>query len=94
MPDLPGRAEERAPESRPAGGDGRSPGTARDGDEPRQPRPILERLGLAFIALVFGGLFGGVAVAAWAGGEVFLAAMGGIGCLMTIWVGVLTLWRG
>jgi hypothetical protein len=31
--------------------------------------------------------FGGVAVAAWIGGEVFLAAMGAIGCLMTAWVG-------
>jgi hypothetical protein len=25
---------------------------------------------------------------------VFLAAMGAIGCLMTVWVGVLTLFRG
>ena len=30
-----------------------------------------------------GHAFGGVAVAAWIGGEVFLAAMGAIGCLMT-----------
>jgi hypothetical protein len=39
-------------------------------------------------------LFGGVAVAAWYGGELFLAAMGAIGCLMTLWVGVLTIVRG
>ena len=39
-------------------------------------------------------LFGAVAVASWFGGEVFLAAMGAIGCLMTLWVGVLTLVRG
>jgi hypothetical protein len=54
----------------------------------------VERLGLAAIAVVFGLLFGGVAVAAWQGGEVFLAAMGAIGCLMTLWVGALTLVRG
>jgi hypothetical protein len=66
-----------------------------DNDEqPRLPRPFLERIGLALIALVFGGLFGGVAAAAWAGGEIFLAAMGAIGCVMTVWVGALTLWRG
>lgn len=35
-----------------------------------------------------------VAVAAWTGGELFLAAMGAIGCLMTLWVGGLTLFRG
>jgi hypothetical protein len=58
------------------------------------PRPILERIGLALVALLFGALFGGVAVAAWAGGEVFLAAMGGIGCVMTLWVGLLTMVRG
>ncbi|MFL5680089.1 MAG: hypothetical protein ACJ77B_05760 [Chloroflexota bacterium] len=60
----------------------------------RAPRPMLERIGLALVATLFGAMFGGVAVAAWAGGEVFLAAMGAIGCLMTIWVGVLTLIRG
>ena len=62
--------------------------------EPQPPRPMLERIGLALVALLFGALFGGVAVAAWAGGEVFLAAMGGIGCLMTLWVGALTIIRG
>jgi hypothetical protein len=61
-------------------------------DEPA-PRPLLERIGMASIAAVFGGLFGFVAVAAWVGGEVFLAAMGAIGCLMTLWVGGLTLFR-
>jgi hypothetical protein len=63
--------------------------------EARQPRrPLIERIGLAFVALVVGVLFGFIAAAAWAGGEVFLAAMGGIGCLMTLWVGGLTLIRG
>jgi len=61
---------------------------------PREPRPMIERLGLASIALVLGLLFGGVAAASWVGGELFLAVMGGIGCVMTIWVGVLTLVRG
>ena len=37
---------------------------------------------------------GAVAVASWAGGEIFLTAMGAIGCLMTLWVGALTLIRG
>ena len=60
----------------------------------RPPRPLIERLGLAFIALVLGVLFGFIAAAAWTGGEVFLAAMGAIGCLMTLWVGGLTLLRG
>lgn len=65
-------------------------------DEPGAPRarPVIERIGLAFIALVFAALFAAVAVAAWAGGEMFLAAMGAIGCVMTVWVGALTLWRG
>jgi hypothetical protein len=39
-------------------------------------------------------LLGGVAAASWMGGEIFLAAMGGIGCLMTLWVGALTALRG
>jgi hypothetical protein len=63
-------------------------------DEPPRHRPIVERLGLAAIAVLFGLLFGGVAAAAWLGGDVFLAAMGVIGCLMTIWVGAITLVRG
>jgi homoserine acetyltransferase len=61
---------------------------------PPAKRPILERLGLALIALVLGALFGGMAVAAWIGGELFLAVMGAIGCAMTLWVGGLTLIRG
>jgi hypothetical protein len=58
------------------------------------PRPILERIGMAFIAVVLAGLFAVVAVAAFAGGEPFLGAMGAIGCLMVLWVGGLTLFRG
>ena len=36
----------------------------------------------------------GLAVAAWAVGLTFLAAMGAIGCVMTAWVGMLTVLRG
>jgi hypothetical protein len=62
------------------------------GSTPR--RPLIERIGMAAIAGVMAILFGGVAVAAWLGGEPFLAVMGGIGCLMTAWVGAITLVRG
>jgi uncharacterized protein involved in exopolysaccharide biosynthesis len=61
---------------------------------PLQKRHFVERLGLAAVALVLGLLFGAVAVFAWVGGELFLAAMGAIGALMTLWVGALTLLRG
>jgi hypothetical protein len=57
-------------------------------------RPLLERLGLAGIAVVLAILFGGVAVASWIGGEPFLAIMAGIGALMTAWAGAITLFRG
>jgi hypothetical protein len=57
-------------------------------------RPLVERLGLAAIALVLGGLFGGVAIAAYLGGELFLAVMGAVGSLMTLSVGGITLLRG
>jgi hypothetical protein len=60
----------------------------------REPRPMIERIGLAAVAAVLAALFGGVAIASWLGGEPFLAVMGGIGSLMTLWVGVLTLIRG
>ncbi len=65
-------------------------------EEPRdeqRPRPLIERIGMAAIAAVLAVLFAFVAAAAWVGGEVFLAAMGAIGCLMTLWVGALTLFR-
>jgi len=49
---------------------------------------------MSMIALFLGALFGVVGLAAFSGGEVFLGAMGAIGCLMTLWVGALTLLRG
>ena len=61
---------------------------------PHQPRPVIERLGLAAIAALLAVLFGGMAAAAWIGGEPFLTAMSAIGCLMTVWVGAITLLRG
>jgi hypothetical protein len=63
-------------------------------EPPRELRPIIERLGLAAVAAVLAILFGGVAAASWVGGEPFLAVMGAVGCLMTLWVGLLTLIRG
>ena len=76
----------------PAGGPPASPDGA--ADVPREPRPIIERIGLAFIALLLAIMFGGISAASWVGGEPFLAVMGAVGCLMTIWVGTLTLLRG
>jgi hypothetical protein len=57
-------------------------------------RPIVERIGMAAIALVLFVLFGIVAVAAFAGGEPFLGAMSGLGALMVGWAGGRTLFRG
>jgi hypothetical protein len=56
--------------------------------------PLVERIGLAAIALLFVVLFGAAAFTAWTYGEPFLAAMAAAGALMTAWVGGLTLWRG
>ncbi len=61
---------------------------------PSQPRPIIERIGLAAVAAVLAILFGAVAAASWVGGELFLATMGAVGCAMTLWVGLMTLIRG
>jgi hypothetical protein len=67
---------------------------ARAASEERERRPALERIGLAAVAVVMAVLFGAVAVAAFAGGEYFLAAMGFVGCMMTLAVGGSTLLRG
>jgi hypothetical protein len=66
-----------------------------DSPEPdRRRRPLVERLGMAAIAIVLAALFGVVAVAAFRGNEPFLGVMGAVGALMTLWVGGLTLLRG
>ena len=60
----------------------------------REPRTALERIGMAAVAIVMAALFAAVAVAAFVGGEFFLAAMGLVGCMMTLAVGGATLLRG
>jgi hypothetical protein len=84
---------------RPAGTDRPAPSdSGADREEnvepPRAPRPWLERLGLAAVALVMASLFALVAVAAGAGGEWILAAMSAVGALMTIAVAGITVIRG
>lgn len=70
-------------------GQGRAPG--RPAKSP--PRPLLERIGLAAVAVVFAAVFAGLALAAWSEGEVFLAVMAGIGALMTVWAAASTVLR-
>jgi hypothetical protein len=66
-----------------------------DGRPMRSPRrPLVERLGMAAIAVVLTLLFGVVAAGAFTGGEPFLAVMAAVGALMTVWVAGLTLFRG
>jgi hypothetical protein len=68
--------------------------TADDADEAEvAPRPLIARLGLGLIALVIAMVFGGLAVAAFANGEVFIGVMAGIGALMTVWAGASSLRR-
>ena len=88
------RRPQDAPRPAEAKGGPRQPPEPPEPHEPREPRPIIERLGLGAVALVLAILFGGIAAASWVGGEPFLTVMGAIGCLMTLWVGVLTLVRG
>ena len=66
---------------------------AREADQ-LERRPVLERLGLAGIAVVMAIVLGIVGVAAIIGGEYILGAMGLVGCMMTLVVGGITLLRG
>jgi hypothetical protein len=60
--------------------------TADETDEAQAgPRPLIERIGRGLIALVIAVVFGGLAVAAFVNGEVFIGVMAGIGALMTVW---------
>lgn len=69
--------------------------TSGEADEPRgEPRPLIERIGLGLIAVVMAIVFGGLAVAAFANGEVFIGVMAGIGALMTVWAAGSSLRRG
>jgi hypothetical protein len=66
-------------------------------DQPTEsapPRTLLERVALAGVALLVAAVFGGLGVAALAGGEVVLGVMGGIGALMTVWAAASNLRRG
>ena len=68
---------------------------ARDPDLDATPaRTLLERVALGAIALLVAALFGAIGIAAFAGGEVFLGVMGGIGALMTVWAAAGNLRRG
>jgi hypothetical protein len=58
------------------------------------PRPLIERVALGGIAIVVAAVFGGIAFAAFAGNEVFLGMMAGIGALMTIWAAAGNIRRG
>jgi hypothetical protein len=86
----PSTVEPPAPTATPTPASAPTPAAEPD----RRPRPLIERIGMAAIAVVLGLLFGTVAVAAFTSGELFLATMGAIGCVMTFWVGGLTLFRG
>ena len=90
---VPAPAREAADTSREAADGTPTPGAV-DAPPTREPRPWLERLGLAAVALVMAALFAVVAVAAGAGGEWILAAMSSVGALMTIAVAAITVVRG
>jgi hypothetical protein len=90
MSDDAGEPIARPPEAADTGSAADIDGTA----EERERRPMLERLGLAAIAVVMAILFGIVGIAAVIGGEYILGAMGFVGCMMTLVVGGITLVRG
>jgi len=94
MPEPEPEAELPAPETVTPTPAAAERGVAEAPTPDRRPRPLIERIGMAAIALVLGTLFGTIAVAAFVSGELFLATMGAIGCVMTFWVGGLTLFRG
>lgn len=68
-------------------------GRVPDLDDAPERRPMIERIGLAFIALVLAALFAGMGVTAWVGNEGFLALMAGTGALMTLWAAGSSLFR-
>jgi hypothetical protein len=82
-----------------AGGDpSGSPGGGPSGGRPdaarSDPRPWLERIGLAAIALVMGAVLTVMAIVSFAGGEWILAAMSASGAVLTVVVAIVTLIRG
>ena len=58
------------------------------------PRPLIERVALGGIAIVVAAVFAGIAITAFAGSEVFLGMMAGIGALMTVWAAAGNIRRG
>ncbi len=90
MTDASDRDDEAAPASTPP----MPPDPAPEEADDAGPRPWLERIGLAGIAVVMSALFAVMALAAWAGGEWILAAMSAVGAFVTIAVGLATLVRG
>ena len=92
MEGLGGTMTEQPPDETATDVSAPSEGSARPESFAR--RPLVERLGMAAVALVLAIMFGGMAVASWIGGEGFLAIMAGIGALMTAWAGVRTVLRG
>ena len=94
MTDDPVRPDRPEPSEPPKPTDGPDEPTDGLDDDPTAPRPWLERIGLAAIALVMSALFAVVALAASVGGEWILAAMSAVGALVTIAVGLQTLVRG
>jgi hypothetical protein len=81
-----------APDDRPSADPDSGP--PQPAPEPVGPRPWLERIGMAAIAAVLGALLIVVAVAAFAGGELILAAMSFSGAVLTVGIGLATLIRG
>ena len=77
------------------GGHGRGDAGADDATAPPiEPRPLVERVGLAAIAVLVTLVFGALGVAAFASNEVFLGVMGLTGALMTMWAAFGSLRRG
>ena len=70
------------------------PSPANSEPEVSAHRPLVERLGMASIALVLAVIFGAMAAVSWAGHDPFLAVMAGVGALMTAWAGLITITRG
>jgi ABC-type thiamin/hydroxymethylpyrimidine transport system permease subunit len=73
---------------------GEEPAAPDSSAPPAESRPLIERAGLATIALVVTTMFAALAAAAFGGGEVYLGVMAGIGAAMTVWAAASTLRRG
>ncbi len=93
-PEGVGAVETPGPAAAPVSIDANAAPALIEAPAPVEPRPWLERLGLAAIAVVLGALLALVAVAAGTGGEWILAAMAASGAALTFGVGLQTLIRG